>query len=198
MKVILKESQIPAHLVQTVLTKCGFDIDETIALNYTTCIFMAINKFMKLKKSKTEPVALEVKSLNGEFLLGACVRYHENEDPEMPGNWSYEYTFIEDDLKDVSSRFLATDSLFGSILSSVMIDNFGYVWNIDIGLGSKLTIEAINVIKAFLDSNVTESEEVELEHSDLFIARAAVEGGEKVMSITPAEKAKIEIKESVD
>lgn len=194
-KINYDESTAVVGFKQGVFVKYGFEIDEDIAKGYTKSLFTAIDEFLKIVKSESEAVAFEVTSVKGEFIFGAVVRYEKNEDVTMPGNWEVAYTFNEEDLADVSARYRYTDPQFGVILSNTMFNLFNYVWNVDTATGNHMTIGAFDAIKSFLDTNAVEGDIVELTCGDLFVATAGVENGEKVISITPGEKAKQIIKE---
>lgn len=185
-----KECVYPSLMKQNVFIKYAFEIDEDIAKGYIKSLFDAIASFMKVVKSEESPVALEVRTLKGEFLLAAVIRYEAPENTQQPGNWKFSYTFNEDDIKDVTVRHSYTDPQFGVILSNSMWSRCNFVWNIDATTGNKMTIEAIESLKSFLDVNVKEGEELELVCEDLFVATAAIEDGEKVFAIVPGAKSK--------
>lgn len=194
-KINYDESTAVVGFKQGVFTKYGFEIDEDIAKGYTKSLFTAISEFLKIVKSESEPVMLEITTLKGEFVFGAVVRYEKNDDPTMPGNWVYSYTFNQEDVADVTARYQHTDPKFGVILSNTMYTLCNYVWNVDPSTGNNMTVGAIEAIKTLLDTNAAEGTLVELECGDLFVATAGVEDGEKVIAITPGEKSKQIIKE---
>lgn len=194
-KINYEDSTAVVGFKQSVFTKYGFEIDEDIAKGYTKSLFTAISEFLKIVKSESAPVALEVTAINGEFIFAAAVRYEKNDDPTMPGNWVFSYTFKEEDVADITTRYQYTDPQFAIILSNTMYTLCNYVWNVDASTGNKLTIGALEAIKAFLDTNAVDGDLVELECGDLFVATAGVEDGDKVIAITPGEKSKQIIKE---
>lgn len=189
------ENTLLVGMKQAVFTKYGFDISEEIARGYIKSLFTAISEFLKIVKSESEPVSLEVTAINGEFIFAATVRYEKNDDPTMPGNWVYSYTFNAEDVADVKVRYQFSDPQFCIILSNTMYEKYNFCWNVDTSSGNKLTIGAFEAIKTFLETNANESELTELECGDLFVATSGVEDGEKVISITPGEKSKQIIKE---
>lgn len=154
--------------------------------------FMATAAFLsKVKVSKTdEASALVLMDIAGGFMFGAIVEYHENENPDEPGNWSLVMTFNEDDVKSLErkkkvKKYLYTSMEFKTVfdvvcydVSSIKFEHQDYMY--------EACMLLINTIKQILDREAKVGEVVEVEAEGCFTASVSVEGDEKIFAITPA------------
>lgn len=178
----LQETSIPTNLSQVIAT-LGWAVDASqVSFLYDTTL-MAISDFLGQAKSKESKTALAVKDVKGNLVVAGVVTYHKNEDENMPGNWSYEFTFEEEDLKGADVR-LSTDPHFQKVFQKTLKRLFGLA--IDDPLAFQPAIEeAINVLKQWLDVNAKETEKVSVEQPGFFEASVSVEDGEKILAIIP-------------
>lgn len=178
----LQETSIPVNLVQVINT-LGWRLDPTqVGFIYDTTV-MAISDFLGQSKSKETKTALAIKDVKGNLVVAGIVTYHKNENEEMPGNWSYEFTFNEEDLKGCNVK-LSTDPHFQRVFSKTLNRLFGV--EIDDILAMQPCIEeGVNVLKQWLDVNAKENEEVSVEQPGFFVASVSVENGEKIFAIVP-------------
>lgn len=182
MKVNLNESQIGYNYQQIMNNQSLFwDVADTEKI-YDT-LFRAIPEFLSNVKSKEQKVALAVNDLKGNLILAGIVGYHENENKDMPGNWSFEYTTIAEDLEDVKV-FNYTDTQFARVATYVGRDLHGVLFQGSTMLQAVLEAVASTLITN-LDQNAKEGEEYILEKEGYFQATAIIENGEKVFSIVP-------------
>jgi len=143
---------------------------------------MAIADYARVLKSKEKPVAVVIDDLKGNVLLAAVVRYHEGEG-DMPGNWSFEWTFYEDDIKDCA-RFSVSEVKCHQFFIDRAKSAFRMTYSSPsyIYLGCQ---EFANSLIEWLDTNAKENEEVEVEMDGYFKASVVVENGKKIMSFVP-------------
>lgn len=178
----LQETSIPTNLSQVIAT-LGWAVDASqVSFLYDTTL-MAISDFLGQAKSKETKTALAVKDVKGNLVVAGIVTYHKNEDENMPGNWSYEFTFEEEDLKGADVR-LSTDPHFQKVFQKTLKRLFGLA--IDDPLAFQPAIEeSINVLKQWLDVNAKETEKVSVEQPGFFEASVSVEDGEKIFALIP-------------
>lgn len=178
----LQETQIPVNLSQ-VVKGLNFNLDPSeVNFIYDTTI-MAISDFLAQAKSKENKVALAIKDTRGSLVLAGMVAYHKNEDESMPGNWSYEFTFNEEDLQGCNVK-LSTEPHFQRVFNKTLFNLFGVEMD-DILAIQPCIEESINVLKHWLDVNAKEEEKVSVEQPGFFVASVSVEDGEKVFAIVP-------------
>lgn len=178
------ESSLKVNFIESIKQKIGWDLTlEEVLATYQITTF-AFAEFLGLNKSKSNPVALVVTDLKGEFKLGGLITYHPNEDENEPGNWSYVMTFNETDIPKNANVFNVTDIQFqriwnqtGDNLHEMQVKN-----PMDL---QGIIEEAAIMLKHWLDENAKDKEEVTLELPDYFVATVRVENGEKIFSITP-------------
>lgn len=147
-------------------------------------LMLSISQFLGIHKKRDNKVALVIKDYADQFKLAGIVEYHPNEDEEMPGNYSYELTFDEADIASVPEVYSVFDNMFQGVAQEVSLNycDFTFVKNEQIVLIYSGCVEAL---KAWLDANAKENEEVVLEHEGSFQASVLVENGVKVFSIVP-------------
>ena len=178
----LQETSIPTNFSQ-VMTTIGRRVEpDKVGIVYDTLI-MAMSDFLSQVKSKENKIALAVKDLKGNLLLAGIVNYHKNENEEMPGNWSYELTFNEEDLNGCNVS-LSTDPHFNRVFLKTLENLHGLLLDDPIVMQPMIE-EGINVVKQWLDVNAKENEEISVEHPGFFVASVSVENGEKIYAIVP-------------
>lgn len=178
----LQETQIPVNFSQ-VAQAMNFGIDPTeVGVIYDTTI-QAISEYLGQVKSMESKTALAIKDTKGNLILAGMVAYHENENEDLPGNWSFEFTFDEADLEGCDIK-LSTEPYFQRVFSNTMYNLFGFELT-DIMTLQPCVEESINVLKKWLDTNAKEGEKVSVEEPGYFVASVVVENGEKIFAIVP-------------
>lgn len=178
----LQETQIPVNFSQ-VAQAMNFGIDPTeVGVIYDTTI-QAISEYLGQVKSMEAKTALAIKDTKGNLILAGMVAYHENENEDLPGNWSFEFTFEEEDLEGCDVK-LSTEPYFQRVFSNTMYNLFGFELT-DIMTLQPCVEESINVLKKWLDTNAKEGEKVSVEEPGYFVASVVVENGEKIFAIVP-------------
>lgn len=153
----------------------------------------AISKYLGLKKNREDNgTALVLRDEKGNFILAGVVKYHKPEKEDQAGNWSYEFTFNEEDVKEVH-QYLVTDATFMEVLQNVATAHSIVIT--DMEFAYDLIISFFVALKNVLEQNVTPTEECEIESEGFFVATSAVEGDEKVFSIVPSGEMKRLIKD---
>lgn len=153
----------------------------------------AISKYLGLKKNREDNgTALVTRDEKGNFIIAGVVRYHAPEKEDQAGNWSYEFTFDEEDIKECH-QYLVTDASFMEVLSRVANNHQLVITDMEFALD--LIIGFFTSLKNVLEQNVSPTEEFELESEGFFIATSAIEGDEKVYSLVPSGEMKRLIKD---
>lgn len=178
----LMETAVPVNFTQ-VMNNHGWDWDPTDTNKIYDITFMAISDFLSLAKSKEKKTALAIRDLKGNLLIAGVVTYHKNENENMPGNWSYEFTFSEEDLMD-ANIYISSETQFQKVFGTTAFNLFSVQFPGTTFVQAILE-GAINTLTQWLDVNASESEDVSLEEPGYFVASVAVEKGEKVLSVVP-------------
>lgn len=153
----------------------------------------AFSKYLGLKKNREDNgTSLVLRDEKGNFIIAGVVKYHAPEKEDQAGNWSYEFTFDEADVKE-THQYIVTDAAFMEVLSSVAVSHQIVITDMEFALD--LIISFFVAIKNVLEQNVTPTEEFELESEGFFIATSAIEGDEKVYSLVPSGEMKRLIKD---
>lgn len=153
----------------------------------------AISKYLGLKKNREDNgTSLLVRDEKGNFIIAGVVRYHAPEKEDQAGNWSYEFTFNEEDVKE-THQYVVTDSAFMEVLQAVATSHSLVISDMQFALD--LIVGFFTSLKNVLEQNVTSSEEFEIESEGFFVATSAVEGDEKVYSLVPSGEMKRLIKD---
>lgn len=176
-----------------VLTLRGIKLDDDI-INDTMKVFVhAFSKYLGLKKNREDNgTALILRDEKGNFIIAGVVRYHAPEKEDQAGNWSYEFTFDENDVKE-THQYIITDAAFMEVLQSVATSHSVVITDMEFAFD--LAVGFFVAIKNVLSENVNPAEEFELESEGYFVATSAIEGDEKVFSIVPSGEMKRLIKD---
>ena len=145
----------------------------------------------KVKVSKIdEAVALVLTDIAGNFKFAGIVKYHENENnPDEPGNWSYEMTFDAKTLDNIEKDRNLKKLLYSSDAFKGVFDKVAYdVAAIQFQHQSYMfdaCILVIDTLLQVLDREAKEGEVVDIDLAGYFKASVSIEDGEKVFAITP-------------
>lgn len=178
-----EETDIPMNFTNKLNTK-ELAWEPTDTADFYKVVMFAISDFLKKKKQKGQEVGFEIRDINGVFKLGAIVGYEEPSEEDNAGNWTYAFTFSEDDMKQCTLKFDIGDAAFQYVFGQdayeqqrMKFDSYQQVYG--------CLIDSAECLYEFLDQNASETTEVELELEGYFIAKVTIEDGEKVMSLTP-------------
>lgn len=155
-----------------------------------------ISKFLGDVKSLEVPMALRFSKMDGSFLAGMKVEYHKNpDDPENPsaGNWSYVWTFKEEDLEGANvTDFAKSVNAFSHFIAcGAKLYNMRFQ---DHATASTLFNTFLEHVYHWLDDNAVEGEENTLIADGVFIAKCEVKDGKIIKAIIPDGNMKVLIK----
>jgi hypothetical protein len=163
-------------------------VDSRSADLYRT-LFSAIADTLKIYQDKNlARIGMIMKDDKGNFKFGAVLNYTKPEEgsEEDSGNWYLEFTFYPEDMINLdreidnhSDTFVRCAAQETQTICYGRFRNIGYMYSM-FGI-------AIDTLISFLDTNASETEEVEVCLRGVFTASVAVEGGKKIMSIVPGE-----------
>lgn len=182
----LTETSIPQNYSQALLNNSvtiPLDLEPEYATHIYEIMFTSFAEFLRLVKSNSNKVAIAVEDIQGNLCLAGIVQYHENEDKDMPGNYSYEFTTNKEDLED-AKVYSITDPGFTQVAYSTAFRLHGIRFR-EQSFIQALFITACKTLLNWLDTNASPTEEKTVAHEGYFEATVAVENGEKVISIVP-------------
>lgn len=160
----------------------------------TDIMFTAIAQILAAAKSKDHPTAFIIDAgPNKSFVMGAVCQFFENEDPKKPGNWSLVFTFNETDIPENAQKITIDDVQTHVYFRAVAAEK----WRIEFLDTERLVqmfVLLAKCLRAWLDENAKEGEEVTIEQDGVFQARVAIENGEKVFAVEPQGEVKMIIK----
>lgn len=181
------ESSLPELYSQVLLAggenKISMTVGAEDAYKIYEVMIASMSDFLKIVKNNAK-TAIAINDIKGNLILAGIVTYHENEDDkDMPGNYSYQFTTDAEDIKDAviysidDDRFIQITITTAHHLYGMVFEESRYI--------NGLYVTAAETLLEWLDSNATEKEEVSIELPGYFVATVAVEEGEKVVSIIP-------------
>lgn len=185
----LKDTSIGSELKTTLASTSAYDWDPNETEPIYTALFTSIARFLGYMKTKdgSGKISLSIDDYKGNLLVAALVTYIPNEDENMPGNWSFSFTFDPEDIKDVTNQFRSNDEAFHRIMAETTLELLHYRY-INTMFQEDITKLCISMLKSCLDTNATTEDKYEIELPDIFIASVEVVDDHKVMSIEPSSK----------
>lgn len=181
----------------------SYNTDDDRPERVIKSFFAAVAAYLgknKVTKANTA-TALVLTDTAGTFKFAGIVEYHENENQDEPGNWSFTMTFNEDDLTSLEKKKTVNKLLFGTPQFNNIFDKVAHdVGSIEFQHSSYFydaCILVIDTIIQILDREAKSGEVVDVEMPGYFVASVSVEGDEKVMALTPDGHLKAIIKSDV-
>lgn len=191
MKVTI-ENALPIEY-NRVLALRGISLENDLINDTMKTPVHAFSKYLGLKKNREDNgTSLVLRDEKGNFIIAGVVRYHAPEKEDQAGNWSYEFTFNEDDIKE-THQYIVTDAAFMEVLKKVAVNHNIVITDMEFAID--LIIGFFVALKNVLEQNVTDVEEFEVESEGFFVATSAIEGDEKVYSLVPSGEMKRLIKD---
>ena len=197
MSILLAESTIPeSFTLKNELRELSWSPTDTE--DFYKVVFYSISHFLKTKKQKGHTIGFRIVDIdNGMFKLGAKVDYEEPTGDDPSGNWSYCFTFKEEDMKECELVYDLTDAGFQYMFMNDAIRQqrmtFGNFQQVQGPI-----VDSVDCIYEFLDQNAQENNAVELEVPGYFVAKVSVKDGIKSMSLTPSGEMKTLVKSDSD
>ena len=190
---VLAKNALPEKYNQ-VLVLSGIYLEQDIVEDFMKCPVHAFSKYLGIKKNSSDEngTALVLRDVKGNFVVAGVVKYHKPENEDQAGNWSYEFTFNEEDIKD-THQYLVSDASFIELFSKVAL-NYSLALK-DPKYITDLVYGFFAALKNLLEDNASPTEEFEVEMEGYFVASSAVEGDEKVYSLVPSGEMKRLIKD---
>ena len=149
---------------------------------------------------KNHRTGFSFKDKNGEFVYGCILTFNppEDEESEDGGNWNLDFTFNQEDMKDLDESLDNYSDVFPTILHTDSYNTMrvNIISNEDVTI---LVSEFVMAIRRFLDTNSNDStDDVELEMKHIFKATVGFEAGQKVYGLIPGDSIKQLIKADDD
>ena len=192
----LMETTIPMNFEKG-LDEKGLEVGAAHTDKIADILFTTVSNILKMTKSTDAPTVFKFEDM-GNTIAVAVVSYHENEDKNKPGNWSYIWSFDENDIPE--------NARVTSISDPTVYTNFvGYAGSkYSMGFESHETMIPVmnyllQTINNYLISNSTTEAETAVELEGIFQARSITEpSGEVVCSIEVVGETKAIIKSDED
>lgn len=188
-------------------TKIPEDVSKELATKQLGVASMHVGKIVKVMMTGTSkllgslkeistPKAIAFRRPDGRFLAGAKVEFHSNPaEPDTPasGNWSYIWTFNEEDLADAKIITIGTNAESWQFFESAASKLYNMSFESE-SSGVMLINTLLEHISKWLDDNAKDAEVQRLVCPGCLIAECAVENGSVVKSIVPDGEMKVLIK----
>ena len=177
-----------------VLSLRGLMLEDDVIGDMMKIPVHTFSKYLGLKKNRDDEngTALVLRDEKGNFIIAGVVKYHKPENEDQAGNWSYEFTFDEEDVKE-AHQYIVTDASFMGVLQNVAIEHSISIT--EMSFAFDLVVGFFIALKNVLEQNVTPTEEFEIEAEGFFVATAVIEGDEKVYSLVTSGEMKRLIKD---
>ena len=192
----LEECSIPGSCTANLKNDTGIMYQDFQIMDLFRVLFSAITQTLNSSRTKTEDrVGFALRDKEGNFKVGMSTYFikPEDSDEEDSGNWYLEGTFDEADLEGCNIVIGNNSDLFVQCMARQVADiMYGKFQNLDVMNLSLIYI--VNTLIDFLDTNASDTEEVEVDLKGVFKASVAVEDGIKIMSLVPGEIIKQAIK----
>jgi hypothetical protein len=176
-------------------------LNMIFAANYADIIgyvsIAGVGDLLRNIKSLEHPTTMAFKDETGKIVVAATVEHVPSEDAEHPeGNWRYSWTFNEADIPEGTEVV----DLNNEMTKMYFVKRAGDKYGMEYKAGCLVPMHTLffKCMKEYLESNAGNEDGVELELPNVFLARAAVEDGETVLSIEPIGKMVQLIKDDCD
>lgn len=183
------QTSIPTQFSINLKDNFGIIVSEVYSADIYRTLFMSIATFLRVnQEAKYHRIGMSMKDSHGAFKIGAIMTFNPPEEgsEEDSGNWFLEFTIYEDDMTDIDLELDNHNDVFIRCTAKAANDQmYGRFRSVDIM--HNIFNTAVDTLVAFLDTNASEAEEVEVSLAGTFTAAVAVENGEKVISIVPGE-----------
>ena len=182
MKKRIYDTSLPNSWTKRLFEEFLFDVPEVHFDKIANVIFCGTAGALNGLKKGKEPIAMVFRKANGDFIAASFVEYFENEDPNLPGNYSMAWTFYEEDIPANATILDFTNKSVFQYYIGVAGSKYG----MDFDRESSIVILATTILeesKKWLDENVKETDITEVEIPGVCLLRAAVENGEKTFAI---------------
>lgn len=205
-------SAVSKEMVDAYIKSCkdsvGWDLVEDnklVCSRSYNLLFRSITNFMaKVKDVKSGAVGFIAEDPMQNFAFGAIVEVHSNEDPDLPGNFSYVFTFDPEDLKDCKVVYKMSGNEFKEVAIDTAVHEYGYQFKTTgetdaieqtRSIITQLLTNAAKCIRQWVEENSVAPEPRVTEIKNVVVIEAMLdETGMKVFAITPSGELKNVIK----
>lgn len=176
----IKDTKIPTIYQTGLYNEKSFDVNCEHTDKMLYIMVYGVTSYLASIKSKDYPVAFEFRESNNEFIAAAVVEFHPGNKGEV-GNWSYTWTFYEDDVPKDARVKNAYDEATLQFFRAPAVNKYQMIFQ-QADYPAILFTYLLSVIKKYLNDNANESEEWGVKLDGVIQFRVAVENGEKVLS----------------
>ena len=187
----LMETTIPEIYQRTLDDEANQIVDASQTSKIVDVLFTAVSNCLSAMKLKEKPIAFVFEELNGVFVAGAVVKFHDGGD-DAGDNWSYVWTFNNDDIPEDAKVIKMTDIPAHQYFNAVSGEKYHYVIK-DFCIVDMYT-KFLKVLSHWLEENVSKDDTVSVIMDGVFEARVDVDGEEVVKSLEPSGEIKTLIK----
>lgn len=176
----LRDTKIPTIYQTGLYNEKSMDLSWEHTDKMLSTMVYGVTTYLSSIKSKDYPVVFEFRESNNEFIAAAIVEFHEGNKGEV-GNWSYSWTFYEDDIPEKSRIENAYNDQTLQFFRAPAVNKYNMIFQ-QADYPAVLFGYLLSVIKKYLNDNANESEEWGVKLDGVIQFRVAVENGEKVLS----------------
>lgn len=176
----LKDTKIPKIYQTGLYSEKSMDLSWEHTDKMLSTMVAGVTEYLSSIKSKDYPVAFAFRESNDEFIAAAVVEFHEGNKGEV-GNWSYSWTFYEDDIPSNARIENPYKAEIVQYFRNIAINKYSMIFDQPDYPGIMFSY-LLSVIKKYLNDNASESEEWGVKLDGVIQFRVAVEDGEKVLS----------------
>lgn len=191
-----EKTSIPSNYCMNLFDNYNMVWVDTRSADIFRVFFTTVADVLKIHQDKTKSrIGFAMKDDKGNFKFGAILNYRkpDTDEEDDTGNWYLEFTFDPSDMVDLeaeydnfSEEFIVCSQEEANNIASARFQKPEYMYIMYNTL--------LDTITNFLDTNASETEEIEVTLRGVFTASVVVENGIKVMSIVPGEVIKQVIK----
>lgn len=176
----LRDTKIPTIYQTGLYNEKSMDLSWEHTDKMLSTMVYGVTTYLSSIKSKDYPVVFEFRESNNEFIAAAIVEFHEGNKGEV-GNWSYSWTFYEEDIPEKSRIENAYNDQTLQFFRAPAVNKYNMIFQ-QADYPAVLFGYLLSVIKKYLNDNANESEEWGVKLDGVIQFRVAVENGEKVLS----------------
>ncbi len=188
----LMETTIPETWSQEMDTEWDNILHPTTCEKIANTLVEGVSACLNVMKRQDKPVAFVFEEINENFIAGAVVEYHAGKNDD-PGNWSYIWTFNQDDIPDNAKIIKITDVMTHNFFTSASMRKY-YFTLIPDSIAVVYTV-FLKTLSKYLEDNASKDDINGVEVPGVLQAQAAIEGDEIVKSIEPLGEMKVLIKD---
>ena len=175
------------NVIEDLKTRNWIYTPSAVITQYKTT-FTAITDFLSKFKSKAKRTAVKLDDDKGNLIAAAIVSYTESDDPSIPGNWDYVWTFDKKDLEASDDSDIIVYSIADNGVKQTIAKRAWDDENMTYNSEESIVVTNIRLFQLLfecLDQNAKEGEPFEIVIDGYFTTSVEVIDGEKIKSLTP-------------